>query len=284
MARRKKQSVADDIVAIVSRLPWWGGLLLALVSYFVFHAIASSPQPKMLRPEEVGAALPGMWLRWVAFAFQFAVPFLCVLGAAVSFFTRRKRLVLVEKTTASPSAHALNNMSWQEFEVLVAESFRLQGFDVVETGGGGADGGVDMVARRGKETFLVQCKQWRAFTVGVDVLRELYGVMAARGAAGGFVVTSGKFTSDAVAFAEGRNVRLVDGQRLFGLLQQAKAAKQKARASTPTVAKASVAPAATAPLCPVCNSAMVRRTAKKGSNAGAQFWGCSGFPQCRGTR
>ena len=31
--------------------------------------------------------------------------------------------------------------------------------------------------------------QWKAFKVGVDVVRELYGVMAARRAVRGFVVT-----------------------------------------------------------------------------------------------
>jgi restriction system protein len=46
-------------------------------------------------------------------------------------------------------------------------------------------------------SFLVQCKQWKAFKVGVQVVRELYGLMAAHGAAGGFVVTSGRFTDEA---------------------------------------------------------------------------------------
>ncbi len=36
--------------------------------------------------------------------------------------------------------------------------------------------------------------------------------------------------------------------------------------------------------CPRCGSAMVRRTAQRGTNTGAGFWGCSRFPQCRGTR
>ena len=69
----------------------------------------------------------------------------------------------------------------------------------------------------------MQCKQWRAFKVGVDVVRELYGVMAARGATGGFVVTSGRFTDDAISFASGRNVTLVDGPKLVGLIRQARA-------------------------------------------------------------
>jgi len=33
--------------------------------------------------------------------------------------------------------------------------------------------------------------------------------------------------------------------------------------------------------CPKCGSAMVLRTAEKGSDAGNQFWGCSAFPKCR---
>lgn len=36
--------------------------------------------------------------------------------------------------------------------------------------------------------------------------------------------------------------------------------------------------------CPVCGAQMIKRIAKKGSNAGEAFWGCSNFPQCRGTR
>jgi hypothetical protein len=36
-------------------------------------------------------------------------------------------------------------------------------------------------------------------------------------------------------------------------------------------------------LCPKCSSILVKRLAKKGSNAGNQFWGCSAFPKCRYT-
>jgi restriction system protein len=36
------------------------------------------------------------------------------------------------------------------------------------------------------------------------------------------------------------------------------------------------------PLCPICGNLMVLRTAKRGDNRGNQFWGCSGYPTCRG--
>jgi restriction system protein len=39
-----------------------------------------------------------------------------------------------------------------------------------------------------------------------------------------------------------------------------------------------------APACPTCGKGMVLRTARKGALAGSRFWGCTGYPECRGTR
>lgn len=41
-------------------------------------------------------------------------------------------------------------------------------------------------------------------------------------------------------------------------------------------------PADRIPPCPQCGKPMVLRTAQKGKNAGKQFWGCSGYPDCKG--
>lgn len=39
-----------------------------------------------------------------------------------------------------------------------------------------------------------------------------------------------------------------------------------------------------APSCPECGKTMRKRMPRNGSNAGKPFWGCPGFPDCRGTR
>ena len=39
-----------------------------------------------------------------------------------------------------------------------------------------------------------------------------------------------------------------------------------------------------APNCPLCGKPLTLRTARKGQRAGSQFWGCSGYPECKGTR
>jgi four helix bundle suffix protein len=36
--------------------------------------------------------------------------------------------------------------------------------------------------------------------------------------------------------------------------------------------------------CPLCDQPMVVRTARSGETKGSQFWGCSAYPDCRGTR
>ena len=41
---------------------------------------------------------------------------------------------------------------------------------------------------------------------------------------------------------------------------------------------------ANAPACPLCGKPMIKRVAKKGINSGKEFWSCSAYPQCNGTR
>ena len=65
------------------------------------------------------------------------------------------------------------------------------------------------------DPYLVQCKHWKARQVGVATMRELFGVMTAEGAVGGFVVSSGTFTADAEEFARGHGIGLVPAQSLL---------------------------------------------------------------------
>ena len=289
MARRKKTSPAEDLIELVAMLPWWACIALGALSYLVLHKVAAQPLTGTAQAGQSGAVVTqGLW-KGLASLGQYLLPIVCLAAAGLSAWRRKVRQRLVTDLAQGRASDVLDGMSWREFELLVGEGFRLQGYQVLETGGGGADGGVDLVLSRpgksGGEKFLVQCKQWRAYKVGVDVVRELYGVMAARGATGGFVVTSGRFTEAAISFASGRNVTLVDGSMLVGLIRQAKASagQPAARTSAANTATPSVA-AAAATACPICSKPMVRRTAKRGANAGGEFWGCTGYPACRGTR
>lgn len=277
--RRERKGVADDLLEIAARLPWWVSVAIAVVSYVALHAIAGRELATATSPQDLGRVASQAFFRTLAAIGQYALPLIFGVGAVMSVIGQKKRARLVSQVAGSDSAQSLNAMSWQEFEGLVQEAFRLRGYAVRRLGGDGPDGGVDLVLTRGAETALVQCKQWRAQRVGVAVVRELYGVMAARNAAAGFVVTSGSFTPDAVEFARGRNVELIAGPELHQMIRSV-------RASAPSV-EATPLPAApavggTARGCPVCGSPMVRREAKRGAHAGKAFYGCSRYPACRG--
>jgi four helix bundle suffix protein len=43
-------------------------------------------------------------------------------------------------------------------------------------------------------------------------------------------------------------------------------------------------PAERLPVCPTCGKPMALRTARQGKNTGAQFWGCTGYPEYKGVR
>ncbi len=282
MSRRAKVSTARDIAEIVAFLPWWGGVLLAIGFYLLLHSFSSRPVPADIRVGEMAAFAV---MNAVAAVGQYLLPLLCLAGAATSAYHRAARRKLLRNATGNDATQAIAAMDWRDFEKLLAEGFRRRGFEARETGGGGADGGVDLVLQKGREKFLVQCKHWRAFNVGVDVVRELYGVMAASGATGGYVVTSGKFTQPAVDFVAGRNIELVDGTLLQAFLRDSKATGAAAGNTPRTQTPRQASGKSTSRLaCPSCGTPMIRRTAKRGVNAGSDFWGCADYPKCRGTR
>jgi restriction system protein len=192
MANRRKISPGEDLFELVAMLPRWGGVALALITFVVLHGIAGQQVNVTGSPGQLGSAIAATLWKSLAGVGQYILPIICLAAALGSALSRRKRQGLMTTVASSDAANALDGMTWREFEMLVGEAFRMQGYRVAETGGGGADGGVDLVLRKERETFLVQCKQWRAYKVGVTVVRELFGVMAAKGAAGGFVVTSGR--------------------------------------------------------------------------------------------
>ena len=287
MARRNKNGEAlEAVVGLTALAPWWVGVVLAVVSYLWLQSVVSQPMPTAVTPNQVSGLIFSTWWRVIGMVGQYLLPVLFLAGAFSSFLKRRQAAQL--HSDAANRADGIAQMSWREFEVLVAEHFRRLGFSVTETGGGGPDGGVDVLLKKGSDRYLVQCKHWRARRVGVEPVRELYGVMAAQRMAGGFVVTSGDFTDEARAFAKGRELQLVNGKALQrGIRAQTASAQPPVR----RFANASPPPAPVVaprlvPSCPLCQSDMVLRQARSGTNAGQSFWGCSQFAKtrCRGSR
>ena len=98
-----------------------------------------------------------------------------------------------------------------DFEAYVADHiFALMGYKVLDTPNV-KDGGIDILLedQYGAQS-IVQCKRYSS-TVGTPVVRDLYGTMIHSGAVSGYLVTSGRISSDARAWASNKPIELIDG-------------------------------------------------------------------------
>jgi restriction system protein len=281
MARRNGSTLED-----LSLLPWQLSVALAPAVYIALKYVI----PLFLERHYVNASPQETFQKglYVYKAFATIAPVLApfaagilLLAAGLSAYNAWRKGNLLQRQTGIKTIRAI---SWQEFEELVGEAYRRKGYSVTECGGGGADGGVDLILKKGGEKLLVQCKHWRMDKVGVKVVRELYGVIAAEGASGGIVISSGAFTQEAKNFAKGKPLSLIDGVELAEIVAGVKKASMSS--VEPVFPSKPVSPniLENAVHCPLCGKEMVLRTAKKGPKAGERFWGCPAFPKCRGTK
>ena len=253
---RKSGSILVEFV----KFPWWVSVILSVVVYLSFTYLLPL------------VAFQNFFFKGIAEMMTSLAPAsagILLLVAGVSAFDAWRKGQLLDR---QKGAGTLQSIDWKDFEDLVGEAYQRKGYSVTESGGGGADGGVDLVLKKDDEKILVQCKHWRAVKIGVKIIRELYGVVTAEGATGGIVITSGQFTREARDFASRKPIELIDGNQLQRLI----AGVQKNPGRTADVL--------TEVPCPLCGAEMVLRTAKKGARAGEKFWGCATFPKCRGIR
>ena len=264
MARQK----ADNslLYLIFRQVPVWASVVILAAIYGTLRYLL----PGVLGSHNLYASLSS--------GFAPLMTFVAALFAARAEWDKYQRRHLLEHQS---SLDTLRGITWQEFELLVGEAYRRQGYRVEEAGGGGPDGGVDLILCRSGETVLVQCKRWKQSKVGAPVVRELRGAVARDGAGRGVLVTCGEFTAEAVAEANGQPpIGLVNGAALLELVRHAQGQTIPAQEKPFPVPDATVAP----PVCPKCGEPMVKRTARSGANAGSHFWGCPVYPRCRGTR
>lgn len=100
----------------------------------------------------------------------------------------------------------------RKFEEIVAELLSKQGYDVELTPASG-DGGFDMYAAKkeglGRFLYLVECKRYRPPNkVGVEIVRSLHGVIQAKRATAGAIVTTSFFTGGAKEYQQALQYQL----------------------------------------------------------------------------
>jgi restriction system protein len=212
--RRRKETGLD----LVASLPWQLGLLLGAIAFGVIRW--GLPWFLTTYGGTIGTALAAQLSGGLLNLFAVVVLVLCWVGAAASYVggLRRRRLLDVQT-----SLDSLTALSWKEFELLVGEAFRRQGYSVTETGLGGADGGIDLVLRKEGRIEIVQCKQWKRRSVDVATVREMWGLASHHSADRVKIVCIGSFTRDAERFAAGKPIDLLSGQKLLDLVRAGQA-------------------------------------------------------------
>lgn len=107
----------------------------------------------------------------------------------------------------------------EEFEGLVADLFRMYGYET-QVSGGSSDHGVDVVVTNDlEEKWIVQCKRYSG-SVGEPVVRDLFGTMNHENAQRAYLITTGSFTKQAVDWAVGKPIVLYDGEALVKLIRR----------------------------------------------------------------
>ncbi|MEI9534765.1 MULTISPECIES: restriction endonuclease [Morganellaceae] len=212
-----------------------------------------------------------------AFLFYTALCFL--VGTAVKYLQLSASGRALGKLKGVVNARqVLDRMTWDQFEKVICKFFETRGYRA-RVSKAGADGGVDVELQGFGHREMVQCKHWKTNRVGVAIVREIYGVVLADGFHRGFIITSGLFTDEAWKFALRENVKgkviLLDGSQLIEMIKGNGDLEQE----DPKPSAATQSIDAKEPLCPVCGGKMVLR--KSGKSA---FFGCSLYPDCRGTR
>lgn len=278
MARNRKTGLFNDLLEVASIISWKVSLPIAVITYFGFHYLAGLDVAVATDAKAVVDSVAKQMLIAFSKIMQYVVPAIFVLGALISTLRGGHRKKLLDQQTGLNSIRA---MSWQEFEMLVGEAYRRKGYTVRENGGGGADGGIDLYLIKDGKRTVVQCKRWKTSSISVSLVRELYGVMTGEQASECIFVTSGTYTQEAKLFAQGKPIKLVDGAELFELIAtvQNNISRPKFDAFQPVPSNIGKGVYS----CPMCGGAMIKRTAKKGANAGSEFMGCANYPKCRGT-
>lgn len=166
----------------------------------------------------------------------------------------------------------LRSIDWFQFEKLIAAIYTAKGFTVKRLGGANPDGGVDLIVENSKEKFISQCKHWRTWKVGVRQIREFLGTLTDTKVPKGVFITLQGYTDDARTLAAKHGIVIVSETGVLQMLHEIDWNNNRVIVDTLNDVRK---------FCPRCESEMVLRTARRGTNVGGKFWGCSRYPTCR---
>ena len=116
----------------------------------------------------------------------------------------------------SQSETFTDDMDPYEYEHFCAAQFLKHGWDEAEATSGSADQGVDVVAKRGDEHLVGQCKVYQK-PVSNSAVQEVVAGMGYYGANVGVVISNAGYTNSAKQLAEANNIKLIHHSEIKNL-------------------------------------------------------------------
>jgi HJR/Mrr/RecB family endonuclease len=191
----------------MDRLLEWLSRRVTETTGCIFPLLAYAAIAFILPPVFHWAPLWYVWLSFVSLAVCAFVGFAWIVALKRAGDRRR----LLEWTSD------LRRLDAEEFEWLVGEIYSRKGYRIAETGSQhSSDGNIDLIAEKGDQRLIIQCKRWTSWSVPVAEIQRFAGTFPAKakGSTGRVFVTLSEFTPDACVAADNAGIGLVDGRQL----------------------------------------------------------------------
>ena len=168
------------------------------------------------------------WIGWLV-----PVVVCLLLGFGATYYLQRVRLPH-EETTAGIAA--LAGMRWRDFVHLVLAAMNARGYERVFVSHSLGDEG-DYILERDGQRWLLSSKHGTAYVLGSSSIAEFAREIRMHGAAGGLMVTPGRFAPEAVNLARSQRIELLDGPALWPELRPLLPEAQREQVSGPARAQ-----------------------------------------------
>lgn len=200
---------------------------------------------------------------------------LCLIAALGTVVAHRWRTnVLGHDNLAS-----IRWLSAREFNHLVEEGFRRQGFFVQSSERFLSRAGIDLILRKGKNHILVLCRRDPDPARQMAAVQELHAATATLQAASGLLITCEWVAPEVKAFAAVQGVAVIEGPALLKLVERARgkimrpppAVRREPRFATPLAA---------IPACTSCGGPMVPDARDEQADPEHGSWHCARGEGC----
>jgi restriction system protein len=213
-----RHSVAQELEALLLRLPWWAGLLCAFVTYLILRPIAGWRDPAATGTLDTALTAVGQLFVGLAGVAQYLIPLAFLALAAVAAFLHWKRRDIYHSLIFNPGGAGARRLSRDEVMLLVAAAYRARGFQVRSATAATSGRGFDLELRRGDALILLHLRHWKSSVLDAAPLLQLYHALEQIGADRVLILISGRFTPEAESFAADKPMDLIDGRGLKRLV------------------------------------------------------------------